>query len=255
MQPGPMQGKVALVTGAGSGIGRAAALMFAREGAGVLVSDVDDAHGAETVQLVQQAGGAAAYAHADVSRDADCQAMVEAAVARFGRLDFAFNNAGISGMRATVADYPDAQWDKVIAVNLIGVRLCMKHELRQMLAQGGGAIVNNASILGTVGFDTASAYVAAKHGLLGLTRAAAIEYATSGIRVNAVCPGFIETPMLDQAGITTDPAVRHAIEDLHPMKRLGRSEEVASAAVWLCSDGASFVTGHPLLVDGGYVAR
>ena len=247
--------KVALVTGGGSGIGRAACLAFAKAGAAVMVSDVEAAHGLETVRLVEQAGGRALFVRADVSVASEVEAMVAATVAGFGRLDCAFNNAGIAGAHATVADYDDAAWERVIAVNLVGVRLCMKHELRQMLKQGSGAIVNNASILGTVGFADASAYVAAKHGVLGLTKTAALEYGTSGIRINAVCPGFIATPMLDDAGITTDPAVREMIANLHAMKRLGRSEEVADATVWLCGPEASFITGHPLLIDGGYVAR
>jgi NAD(P)-dependent dehydrogenase (short-subunit alcohol dehydrogenase family) len=247
--------KVALVTGGGSGIGRASCLAFARVGAAVMVSDIETVHGLETVRLVEQAGGRALFVRADVSVPSEAQSMVAATVAGFGRLDCAFNNAGIAGARGTVADYEDAAWERVIAVNLVGVRLCMKHELKQMLIQGSGAIVNNASILGTVGFAGASAYVAAKHGVLGLTKAAALEYGTSGIRVNAVCPGFIETPMLEDAGFTTDPAVRASIEALHPMNRLGRPEEVADVAVWLCGPEASFITGHPLLIDGGYIAR
>jgi len=247
--------RVALVTGGGSGIGRAACLAFARVGAAVMVSDVEAGHGSETVRLVEQAGGRARFVRADVSIAGEVEAMVAATVAAFGRLDCAFNNAGIAGARGTVAEYEDAAWERVIAVNLVGVRLCMKHELKQMLAQGSGAIVNNASILGTVGFAGASAYVAAKHGVLGLTKTAALEYATSDIRVNAVCPGFIATPMLDDAGLTTDPAVLESIANLHPMKRLGRSEEVADAVVWLCGPEASFITGHPLLIDGGYIAR
>ena len=247
--------RVALVTGGGSGIGRAACLAFARVGAAVMVSDVEAGHGSETVRLVEQAGGRARFVRADVSIAGEVEAMVAATVAAFGRLDCAFNNAGIAGARGTVAEYEDVAWERVIAVNLVGVRLCMKHELKQMLAQGSGAIVNNASILGTVGFAGASAYVAAKHGVLGLTKTAALEYATSDIRVNAVCPGFIATPMLDDAGLTTDPAVLESIANLHPMKRLGRSEEVADAVVWLCGPEASFITGHPLLIDGGYIAR
>jgi NAD(P)-dependent dehydrogenase (short-subunit alcohol dehydrogenase family) len=180
---------------------------------------------------------------------------VEAAVDVYGCLDMAFNNAGIEGTRATTADYPDEEWDRVIAVNLTGVRLCMKYEIAQMLDQHGGAIVNNASILGVVGFANSSAYTAAKHGVLGLTRAAALEYADSHIRINAVCPAFIDTPMLHRAGFLGDSAKREAIERLHPLGRLGRPEEVAAAAVWLCSPEASFITGHPLLVDGGYVIQ
>ncbi|MEZ4407989.1 MAG: SDR family oxidoreductase [Polyangiales bacterium] len=246
--------KVALVTGAGSGIGQATAIAFAREGAKVVVSDVAGA-GEETVATITRAGGEARLIACDVSDPAQVEALVAATVSAFGRLDCAFNNAGVGGAQAPVADYPIDAWQRVLAVNLTGVFLCMKHQLAQMLAQGRGAIVNNASILGTVGFATASAYVAAKHGVLGLTRTAAIEVAPAGVRVNAVCPGFIETPMLAHAGLTTDPQARAMIEGLHPVKRLGRPEEVAAAVLFLCSDEASFVTGHPMLVDGGYVAQ
>ena len=250
-----MTGQVALVTGAGSGIGRAACISFGRAGARVVVSDVNADDGARTVKRLTDAGHEAIFVRADVSNPTDVQNLIAATVSAYGCLDMAFNNAGIEGEQHATADYPDAVWDRVIAVNLTGVRLCMKHEIAQMLKQGGGAIVNNASILGVVGFATASAYVAAKHGVLGLTKAAALEYAASHIRINAVCPGFIETPMLARAGLTTDPAKLEMIANLHPLKRLGRAEEVAAAAVWLCSPEASFITGHPLLVDGGYVIQ
>jgi NAD(P)-dependent dehydrogenase (short-subunit alcohol dehydrogenase family) len=247
--------KVALVTGGGSGIGRATCVAFARAGAAVMVSDVDARHGLETVRLIEAAGDRARFVRADVSVASEVEAMVAATLAAYGRLDCAFNNAGIIGAHATVGDYAVEDWERVIAINLVGAWLCMKHELKPMLAQGSGAIVNNASILGTVGFADASAYVASKHGMLGLTKTAAIEYGTSGIRINAVCPGFIDTPLLDDAGITNDPALEERIAKMHPMNRLGRPEEVADAVVWLCGPGSSFVTGHPLLVDGGYVAR
>lgn len=250
-----MKDKVALVTGAGSGIGRASALALAREGAKVVVADVNGPGGGVTVSLINKAGGQASFVEVDVSRSAQVEEMVRAAVKSFGRLDCAFNNAGVEGTPALTADYPEEVWNHVLAVNLTGMWLCMKHEIPQMLAQGSGAIVNCASILGQVGFATASAYVASKHGLLGLTKTAAIEYAARGIRINAVCPGFIETPMLERGGITTHPDVREQIVGLHPMKRLGRPEEIAEAVVWLCSDAASFVTGQALLVDGGYVAQ
>ncbi len=246
--------KVALVTGAGSGIGQATAVAFAREGARVVVSDVAGS-GEETVAIIRRAGGEAELIACDVSDPSQVEALVARTVSNFGRLDCAFNNAGVGGAQAPVADYPLDAWQRVIAVNLTGVFLCMKHQLAQMLKQGRGAIVNNASILGTVGFANAPAYVASKHGVIGLTRAAAVEVAPSGVRVNVVCPAFIETPMLAQAGLTTDPQARAMLEGLHPVKRLGRSEEVAAAALFLCSDEASFVTGHPMLVDGGYVAQ
>ncbi len=249
-----LQGKVALVTGAGSGIGRAVALAFAREGAQVAVVDVDEAGARETARRIGEAGGQALALAVDVSVPEAVQRMVEATVERFGRLDCACNNAGIEGARAATADYTEADWDRVMDVNLRGVWLCMKHEIPALLVQGG-AVVNVASILGTVGFASAPAYVAAKHGVVGLTKAAALEYAALGVRVNVVCPAFIETPMLERAGITSDPAMRQAVTSLHPIGRMGTSEEVAEAVVWLSSEAASFVTGHAMLVDGGYTAR
>jgi NAD(P)-dependent dehydrogenase (short-subunit alcohol dehydrogenase family) len=255
MEDQKFRGEVALVTGGGSGIGWAACKAFARAGARVVVSDVNEADGARVVRRLTDCGREAIFIRADVSNAADVKHLIDATVSSYGGLDMAFNNAGVEGPRATVADYPDEAWDQVIAVNLTGVRLCMKYEIQQMLKQHGGAIVNNASILGIVGFANASAYTAAKHGVLGLTKAAALEYASSGIRINAVCPGFIDTPMLQRAGLTTELATREAIEHLHPLGRLGRPEEVAAAAVWLCTPDASFIAGHPLLVDGGYVIQ
>jgi NAD(P)-dependent dehydrogenase (short-subunit alcohol dehydrogenase family) len=252
---GPFHTKVALITGGSAGIGRATALAFAREGARVVIADVDVEGGEETARLVRTAGGEALFVPTDVSRTTDVRTLVERTVATYGRLDYACNNAGIEGTQAPTADYPEEIWNRVININLTGVWLCMKYEIPQMLTQGGGVIVNMASILGTVGFPNAAAYVAAKHGLIGLTRTAAIEYAPRGIRVNAVCPAFITTPMLDRAGLLTNPEVYATIVNLHPIKRLGKPEEVAEAVIWLCSDAASFVTGHALLVDGGYVAQ
>ncbi|MBO8140836.1 MAG: SDR family oxidoreductase [Firmicutes bacterium] len=250
-------GKVALVTGAATGIGRATALAFARAGAKVLVADVNEAAGQETVRLIRDTGGTAEFALADVSRTEDVAAMVRQAVEQFGGLDFAFNNAGIEGVLAPTGDYPEDVWNKVIAINLTGVWRCMRHEIPAMLGRGGGVIVNTASILGLVGFANAPAYTAAKHGVVGLTKAAAQEYATKGIRVNAVCPGFIETPMVMERGVQAgkDRAAYDQIASLHPMNRLGKPEEIAQAVLWLCSDAASFVTGHTLTVDGGYVSR
>ena len=248
-------GKVALVTGGSSGIGRATALAFAREGAKVVVADVDIDRGAKTVGLIREKGGDAIFAKTDVTQKYDIEMLVKRTVDTYGRLDFAFNNAGIEGTQAPTADYLEEVWNRAIAVNLTGVWLCMKYEIPQMLKQGGGVIINCASILGTVGFANASAYVAAKHGVLGLTKTAAIEYATQGIRINAICPAFIETPMLERGGLTNDPQVYQMIAGLHPMKRLGTPEEIAGPVLWLCSDAASFVTGQALLVDGGYVAQ
>ena len=249
------KGKVVLITGGANGIGRATAIAFAREGAKVVVSDVVPDAGEQTVAMIRAAGGEARYVHADVAKPGDVANLVAGTVAAYGRLDVAFNNAGIEGTLAPVADLPVEVWDRVLAVNLSAVFLCMKHEIAQMVRQGGGAIVNNASILGSVAFPGASAYVAAKHGLLGLTRTAAVEYATQGIRVNAVCPGFIVTPMLERAGLLSDEAMRKTLESLHPLNRLGSPDEVAQAVLFLASSKASFITGHPLLVDGGYVAK
>lgn len=248
---GQFAGKVALVTGAGSGIGRATALAFAREGARVIVADVAAEGGAETVRAIRDAGGEAAFVPCNVTRDDE----IAAAVHTFGRLDYACNNAGIIGTPAPIPEYPDAAWDRVIATNLTGVWRCMKHEIPALLAQGGGAIVNIASIAGVVGFANSAAYVAAKHGVVGLTKVAALEYAQRGIRINAICPGFVATPMIAGIGITEGSASAAGIAARHPLGRLGTPEEIAAAVVWLCSDAASFVTGSAMLVDGGYVAQ
>jgi len=256
--PGQFNTKVALVTGAASGIGRATALAFAREGTNVVVSDIAAQGGEETVRLIKEAGGEATFLKCDVSQSEEVKALVTKAVDTYGRLDYDLNIAGIEGTLATTADYPEDVWNKVIAINLTGPYLCMKYALPQMLKQGAGVIVNMASILGVVGFATAGAYTAAKHGLIGLTQVmTALEYATQGIRVNAVCPGFIETPMVMERGLAagSHPEVYQQIAILHPMKRLGKPEEIAEAVVWLCSEAASFVTGHTLIVDGGYTAQ
>lgn len=250
-----MLNKVAIVTGGSSGIGRATALIFAREGVKVAIADIDANRGEDVVQEVKQAGSDAIFVRTDVSDSANVEELVRRTAEAFGRLDFAVNNAGIGGPSAMTADYTEADWRRVLDINLTGVWLCMKYQIPEMLKQGGGAIINVASILGQVGFANAPAYVAAKHGVLGLTKTAAIEYATQGIRVCAVCPGFIATPMIEDAGMTEGSEMANAIAGLHPVKRLGTSEEVASLITWLCSDGASFVTGNAILVDGGYVAQ
>lgn len=247
--------KVALVTGAGSGIGRACALAFAGEGSKVVVADVAVTGGEETVQMIKDAGGEAVFVLCDVAKSVDVKSIMTVALKTYGRLDYACNNAGIGGPAMTTADYREEDWRAVIDVNLTGAWLCMKYELEIMLKQGGGAIVNMASILGKVGFATAPAYVAAKHGLIGLTKTAALEYATQNIRINAVCPGFIYTPLLEKAGMQTGSEMHTAISNLHPMKRMGTSEEVAGAVIWLCSDASSFVTGEAFMVDGGYTAQ
>ncbi len=244
------KGKVALVTGAGSGIGEKVALLYAAGGAKVIVSDVNDQHGEKTVAAIKQKGGEAAYIKCDVGNPEDCRQLVDKTMELYGRLDIACNNAGIAGEAKFTADYSVEMYQKVIAINLNGVFYCMKYQLPAMLKNGGGAIVNMASILGVVGTPTAVAYVAAKHGVVGLTETAAAEYSAQGIRVNAVCPGYINTPLLD----AMDAKTKAALVGMHPIGRLGTPEEVAELVIWLSSDKASFVTGSKYLVDGAYTA-
>ena len=254
---GTLEGKVALVTGAGSGIGRASALTFAREGAKVVVADVNAQGGEETVSKINESGGESIFVHADVSSAVDVEAMVAKTVEAYGRLDFAHNNAGIAtqGRGGLTHEFPEDLWDRMIDVNLKGVWLCMKYEIPQMLEQGGGAIVNTASVAGLVGSLAAlSAYSASKHGVVGLTKTAALEYAQQGIRVNCVCPGMIRSPMTEPR-LDADPEHEQRMIARHPIGRIGEPPEVAEAVVWLCSDAASFVTGHPMVVDGGLVAQ
>ena len=250
---GILDGKVALVTGAASGIGRATALTFAREGAKLIIADMNENGGQQTVHLITENGGDATFVQVNVANATEVQAMISKVVDTYGRLDCAFNNAGIlSGRRVLTAEYPEDVWQQVLAVNLTGVLLCMKYELQQMLQQGGGTIVNTASISGLVGFGDAAG-IASKHGVVGLTKAAALEYAKSGIRVNCVCPGVIRTPMMTPA--MSDPERLARMQAAVPIGRVGEPEEIAEAVVWLCSDAASFVTGHTMTVDGGYVAQ
>ena len=250
-----LEDSVCLVTGGASGIGRAIALAWAREGAKAVVSDLAAAAvgGEETVAQVRAAGAEAVFVAADVARDADCAALVARTLERFGRLDAACNNAGVGGTIAQTADYALDEWHRVLSVNLTGVFLCMKHEIPALLASGGGAIVNVASILGAVGFAGAPAYTAAKHGVLGLTKVAALDYTARGVRVNAIGPAFIHTPMI--AGLEGDPATLQALEAMHPVGRLGRPEDVAERVAWPSSARASFVNGAYWPVDGGFLAR
>jgi NAD(P)-dependent dehydrogenase (short-subunit alcohol dehydrogenase family) len=251
---GLVEGKVALVTGAGSGIGRATALAFAREGASVLIADRDADGGKETVELVGAQGGTADFHQVDVTDDAQVRDMVAATVARFGRLDCAHNNAGITQAPTALQDVTLEAWNTMIAINLTSVFLCLRHEVRHMLDHGGGAIVNTSSGAGIVGYPGLGPYVAAKHGVLGLTKTAALEYAQSGIRVNAICPGSTDTPMM-RGFINGDPVIEAAMKATVPMGELGRPEQLAEAVVWLCSDRASWVSGESMLVDGASVCR
>lgn len=252
---GRVEGKVALVTGAGSGIGRATSLIFAREGAKVVAADVMADGVEETVRLIKAAGGEASAVRVDVTKAAEVEAMVRRCVDLYGRIDCAYNNAGIEGATRTLARYEEDEFDRVIGVNLKGVFLCLKYEVLQMLEQGtGGSIVNTASAAGLVGGPAMPAYVASKHGVVGLTKSAALAYAQRNIRVNAVCPGVIRTPMVQRMiGEKPDNEFRLLAEQ--PIQRLGEPEEIGETVVWLCSDASSLVTGVAMPVDGGLVAH
>lgn len=249
-----MQGKVVIVTGASAGIGRATALAFGREGASVVVADVDVARGETVADEIERLGVEALFVPADISRADEVVALVARAVERFGRLDYAFNNAGVEGEAAPTGDCTLENWHRTIGINLTGTFMCMHAEIARMLETGGGSIVNNSSVAGLVGFAGIPAYTASKHGVVGLTKAAALEYATQGIRVNAVCPGIIATEMITRF-THGDAAAAAQLLQTEPVGRLGKPEEVADAVVWLCSEQASFVTGQAIAVDGGFVAQ
>src|SRR3954463_6747834 len=247
---GSLAGKVAFVTGAANGIGRAAALAFAREGANVVVADISEQGNLETARMVEGLGGRALAVRCDVTRAEDVKTALDEAVKAFGRLDFAFNNAGVEQPVTATADLTEEEWDRVVAINLRSVFLCMKYEVPLMLKHGGGAIVNTSSGAGVKGFAGQAAYAAAKHGVVGLTRSAALDYAPQNIRINAVCPGIINTPMMDRfTGGTAEGRERVIAQE--PVGRMGQPEEIAHAVLWLCSDPAAFIIGHAVVIDGG----
>lgn len=252
--PYDFTGKVVFVTGGASGIGRATALAFAEAGAWVVIADINDDGGLQTVRLIQESGGEGLFFKCDFASLNSIEHVMQSVIKHTGKIDCAFNNAGIEGDSDTTADCKVENWHRVIDVNLRGVWLCMKYEIAAMLKQGSGSIVNCSSVAGLVGFAKSPAYVASKHGVLGLTKTAALEYARQNIRVNAVCPGIIQTPMIDRVTYQKED-LRRQLADSEPMGRMGTPEEIAAAVLWLSSSQASFVTGQTLAVDGGWVAQ
>ncbi|MBW4422184.1 MAG: SDR family oxidoreductase [Myxacorys californica WJT36-NPBG1] len=248
-------GKVAFVTGAASGIGRATALAFAREGASVSVADVSEPGNQETARMIEELGGHAIAVKCDVTWSEDVKAALDKTVEAFGRLDFAFNNAGIEPKKAApTAEYEEEEWNRIIDIDLRGVFLCMKHEIPLILEQGRGAIVNTSSGAGIIGIKGSPAYTAAKHGVIGPTKAAALDYASQNIRVNAVCPGYIDTPMMGRFTGGTDEGRAKVVAE-EPVGRMGKPEEIAEAVLWLCSDAAAFIVGHAMVIDGGQTVQ
>jgi NAD(P)-dependent dehydrogenase (short-subunit alcohol dehydrogenase family) len=247
---GNLDGKVAFVTGAASGIGRATALAFAREGANVVVADIDQQRNQDTARVIEDLGGQALAVNCDVTSGADVQTALSTTVERFGRLDYAFNNAGAEQQPKPTAEITEEEWDRIITINLRSVFLCLKYEIPLMLQHGGGAIVNTSSGAGIKVFGRGAAYAAAKHGVVGLTKDAALDYAASNIRINAICPGIIDTEMMDRFTRGT-PQERNRVIAQEPIGRMGRPDEIAATVVWLCSDAASFVIGHAMVADGG----
>jgi len=245
--------KVALITGGSFGIGQATAIAFAQRGAKVVIADYAEDKEQQTIQEIKSVGGEAAFVQCDVSKGPQVKALIEKTVSTYGRLDYAFNNAGVEGINALIQDCTEENWDKIISTNLKGVWLCMKYQIPQMLKQGKGAIVNNSSVAGLIGFPGLPAYVASKHGIVGLTKTAALENAKTGIRINAVCPGVIKTKMIDRL-ISSAKDMEKQLLAQEPIGRMGKPSEIAEAVTWLCSDSASFVTGQALAVDGGWVA-
>lgn len=250
--PGTFQGKVVLVTGAGSGLGRASALAFARGGAKVVVGDIDDKGGQQTVEMVRKAGGEAIFVKADVAKEAEVEALVKKAVQSYGRLDCAHNNVGTEEPPTPLTEHTQEQWDRVTGVNLKSTFLCLKHEIKHMASQGRGAIVNTSSIFGLTASPGIAAYVASKHGVIGLTRAAAVEFGKAGVRVNCVCPGGMMGTAMYERIVAADPKIPDMVRETNPMGRDGEPEEVAEAVVWLCSEAASYVNGHAMSIDGGF---